>query len=104
MEVSKSSYFNTDSLIERDAEDICRDCFASETERIAETGEMFMNYFVKNASSDGVLFKTIKEITTDNNIPHQTLSKVLKILEDKKVIYRRNGIIGLTKYKLKQNR
>lgn len=104
MEVSKSRYLNSDSLIERDAEEICKDCFAAETERISEIGEIFLDYFVKNASSDGVLFKTIKEITSDNNIPHQSLSKVLKILEDKKVIYRRNGIIGLKKYSLKNSR
>ncbi|WP_422123799.1 replication/maintenance protein RepL [Planococcus sp. X10-3] len=97
MEVSESRKMGSDSLTESKVEEICRDCFVSESERIAETGEKFLDYFVKNASADGVLFKTIKEITTDNNIPHQTLSKVLKVLEDKGVIYRRNGIIGLTK-------
>ncbi|MFD1031251.1 MarR family transcriptional regulator [Metaplanococcus flavidus] len=97
MAISESRKMGSESLTEIKAGEICRDCFASESERIAETGEMFIDYFVKNASEDGVLFKTIKEITSDNNIPHQTLSKVLKILEEKKFIYRRNGIIGLTK-------
>ena len=97
MEVSESRRTETGSLTEQKAEEICKDCFASESERVAETGEIFMGYFVENASRDGVLFRTIKEITTDNKIPHQTLSKVLKVLEDKGVIYRRNGIIGLKK-------
>ncbi|MGM0897807.1 MAG: MarR family transcriptional regulator [Bacillota bacterium] len=73
----------------------CRHYFSSETARTAEIGERFMEYFIKNASSEGVLFKTIKEITNDLNISHQTLTKVLKRLEEKEIIYRRNGIIGL---------
>ena len=97
MEVSESSKIESSPFAERKVEEVCRDCFSSESERIAETGEKFIDYFVENASSDGVLFKTIKEITRDINIPHQSLSKVLKVLEDKKVIYRRNGIIGLWK-------
>ncbi|ANU10284.1 hypothetical protein BBH88_08205 [Planococcus antarcticus DSM 14505] len=72
-----------------------REYFSSETEKTAEIGEKFVHYFLKNASSEGVLFKTIKEITADINISHQTLTKVLKTLESKEVIYRRNGIIGL---------
>ncbi|WP_142826056.1 replication/maintenance protein RepL [Planococcus soli] len=75
----------------------CREYFSSETEKTAEIGERFMQYFMKNASPEGVLFKTIKEITTDINISHQTLTKVLKTLESKEIIYRRNGIIGLWK-------
>lgn len=70
-------------------------CFANESERIAETGEKFTAYLLANSTRDGVLFKTIKEITVELNIPHQTLSKVLKALETNKIIYRRNGIIGL---------
>lgn len=73
----------------------CVNCFAEESDRIAEVGQRFTEYFMENATPDGVLFKTIKEITMDMDIPHQTLSKVLKILEIKRVIYRRNGIIGL---------
>lgn len=73
----------------------CINCFAGEPDRIAEIGQTFMEYFMENATADGVLFKTIKEITTDMDIPHQTLSKVLKALEAKRIIYRRNGIIGL---------
>lgn len=72
----------------------CRHYFSSETARTAEIGERFMEYFIKNASNEGVLFKTIKEITHDLNISHQTLTKVLKRLEEKEIIYRRNGIIG----------
>ncbi|WP_298826953.1 replication/maintenance protein RepL [uncultured Planococcus sp.] len=75
----------------------CREYFSSETEKTAEIGERFIRYFLKNASSEGVLFKTIKEITTDITISHQTLTKVLKTLESKQIIYRRNGIIGLWK-------
>ncbi|AQU80085.1 MULTISPECIES: replication/maintenance protein RepL [Planococcus] len=75
----------------------CREYFSSETEKTAETGEKFINYFLRNSSSEGVLFKTIKEITADINISHQTLTKVLKTLESKEIIYRRNGIIGLWK-------
>ena len=97
MNVSESNKTHSTPYTERRVEEICKDCFSSESESLAETGEKFVDYFVENASSDGVLFKTIKEITRDINIPHQTLSKVLKVLEDKKVIYRRNGIIGLWK-------
>lgn len=77
--------------------DLWRESFSSESERIAELSEKFMRYFMKNATREGVLFKTIKEITTELNMPHQTLSKILKKLEDQKIIYRRNGIIGLWK-------
>ncbi|WP_240616366.1 MarR family transcriptional regulator [Planococcus maitriensis] len=73
----------------------CRHYFSSETARTAEIAERFMEYFIRNASSEGVLFKTIKEITHDLNISHQTLTKVLKRLEEEEIIYRRNGIIGL---------
>lgn len=97
MKISESRKTATDPFTERRVEEICNDCFSSESERIAEIGKRFVRYFADNASSDGVLFKTIKEITGDINIPHQSLSKVLKVLEDKKVIYRRNGIIGLWK-------
>ncbi|AIY06131.1 hypothetical protein Plano_2166 [Planococcus sp. PAMC 21323] len=75
----------------------CREHFSSETEKMAEIGERFIQYFLKNASAEGVLFKTIKEITAEINISHQTLTKVLKTLESKEMIYRRNGIIGLWK-------
>lgn len=97
MKVSENHKALSGPFTERRMEEICNDCFSSESERIAETGKKFVHYFVVNASSDGVLFKTIKEITRDLNIPHQSLSKVLKVLEDKKVIYRRNGIIGMWK-------
>lgn len=95
MEVRESSKTDSNLFAKRSVDEVCQDCFSSESDRIAETGEKFMEYFVRNASSDGVLFKTIKEITRDIEIPHQSLSRVLKVLEDKKVIYRRNGIIGL---------
>lgn len=97
MEVRNTNTSESVPFTQRKILEECRECLSSESERIAETGERFMNYFINNASSDGVLFKTIKEITTDINIPHQTLSKVLKALEDEKIIYRRNGIIGLWK-------
>lgn len=97
MKVSENQKAKSGPFTAHRIEEICNDCFSSESERIAETGEKFVNYFVVNASSDGVLFKTIKEITRDINIPHQSLAKVLKVMEDKKIIYRRNGIIGLRK-------
>lgn len=89
---NKSIIFSEEKLV-----DNCRAYFSTETEKIAAIGESFLKYFYKNSSSQAVLFKTIKEITADINISHQTLSKVLKILESKEVIYRRNGIIGLRK-------
>ncbi len=73
----------------------CVNCFAGESERIALIGDKFIKYFMENATQEGVLFKTIKEITLDLNVPHQTLSKVLKALEENQIIYKRNGIIGL---------
>ncbi len=73
----------------------CGNCFVGESERIAQIGDRFIMYFMENATQEGVLFKTIKEITMDLNVPHQTLSKVLKALEENQVIYKRNGIIGL---------
>ena len=97
MEVSESSKTDSGPFNGRKMEQICKDCFSSESERIVETGRNFLDYFVKNASSDDVLFKTIKEITKDIETPHQALTKVLKVLEDNKIIYRRNGIIGLWK-------
>ncbi|WP_033543088.1 MarR family transcriptional regulator [Planococcus sp. CAU13] len=97
MKLSDGSNIQSSPFAEQRVEEMCKECFSSESDRVTEIGEKFIEYFVKNASSDGVLFKTIKEITQDINIPHQSLSKVLKVLEDKKVIYRRNGIIGLWK-------
>lgn len=91
------THSNTKIFAEEKILNECREYFSSETEKTAEIGERFMQYFMKNASSEGVLFKTIKEITTDINISHQTLTKVLKALESKEIIYRRNGIIGLWK-------
>ena len=70
-------------------------CFAGQGDKNQKYGEVFMIYFLNNCSPEGVLFKTIKEITTDLNISHAVLTKVLKTLEDKQFIYRRNGIIGL---------
>lgn len=97
MEVSDSRRIPSGLFEERKIDEICKDCFSAESDRIAEIGDKFIHYFVNNASSDGVLFKTIKEITSDMDIPHQSLTKVLKVLEGNEVIYRRNGIIGLWK-------
>lgn len=97
VEVRESNKSESGQITNQNVKEVCRDCFASESERIAETGEKFLDYFAMHASSDGVLFKTIKEITNDIEIPHQSLSKVLKVLEDRRIIYRRNGIIGLWK-------
>ncbi|PSL31640.1 replication protein RepL [Planomicrobium soli] len=95
--VKRNSDYGTLSLSDTKTIDVWKECFSSESERIAELGEKFMRYFMKNATKEGVLFKTIKEITGELNMPHQTLSKILKTLEDQKIIYRRNGIIGLWK-------
>lgn len=70
-------------------------CFAGQGDKHRKYGEVFMFYFLNNCSSEGVLFKTIKEITSDLNISHAVLTAILKSLEDKQFIYRRNGIIGL---------
>ncbi|RNF38402.1 MarR family transcriptional regulator [Planococcus salinus] len=89
-DVSERQHFTENKLL-----DTSRECFAEEPDRIMDAGDRFMKYFLRNASPEGVLFKTIKEITSEMNIPHQTLSKVLKRLEEEEIIYRRNGIIGL---------
>lgn len=70
-------------------------CFGGQDDKTIKNAELFMSYFLNNYSSEGVLFKTIKEITSDLNMSHAALTKVLKTLEDKQLIYRRNGIIGL---------
>lgn len=70
-------------------------CFTGQGEKSRKFGEIFMIYFLNNRSSEGVLFKTIKEITSELNISHAVLTNVLKTLEDNQFIYRRNGIIGL---------
>jgi predicted AAA+ superfamily ATPase len=95
--VKRNNDFDSLPFSKNQTVNVWRECFSSESDRIAELGEKFMRYFIKNATPDGVLFKTIKEITGDLNIPHQTLSRILKTLEDQKIIYRRNGIIGLWK-------
>lgn len=95
--VKRNNNQGTLSLSDTKTIDLWRECFSSESERIAELGEKFMRYFMNNATKEGVLFKTIKEITGELNMPHQTLSRILKTLEDQKIIYRRNGIIGLRK-------
>lgn len=73
----------------------CADCIQSLPQPLDEKGKRFLAYFEEHATREGVLFKTIRELTTDLHMPHQTLTKVLKELEDRELIYRRNGIIGL---------
>lgn len=72
-----------------------RNCLIEENLEVIKNGDRFMKYFLKNSTSDGILVKTIKEMTFDLNIPTYTLTKILIILEYKKIIYRRKGIIGL---------
>ncbi|TWT08074.1 hypothetical protein FQV26_09760 [Planococcus sp. CPCC 101016] len=72
-----------------------RNCLVEENIGIVKNGERFMKYFLKNSTSDGVLIKTIKEMTFDLNMPTSTLTKILNILEDQQIIYRRKGIIGV---------
>lgn len=97
MAISNSSTLNPDYLQDAKFLKEGRKSLRGESARVSESGEKFLKYFSENASEEGVLFKTIKEITTDLNIPHQTLTKVLKILEQNEIIYRRNAIIGLWK-------
>ncbi|WP_422124442.1 MarR family transcriptional regulator [Planococcus sp. X10-3] len=91
----KSAVYENLRLGESDLLKKSRSCFNDQDEKNRKYGEVFMIYFLANCSSEGVLFKTIKEITTDLNMSHAALTKVLKTLEDKQFIYRRNGIIGL---------
>lgn len=93
--VGKSAVYSNLRMEEKDLLKRSRRCFANEDDKNARNGEIFMIYFLNNCSSEGVLFKTIKEITTDLNMSHAVLTKILKTLEDKQFIYRRNGIIGL---------
>lgn len=93
--VGKSAVYGNLKMEEKDLLKKSRHCFVDEDDKNTKNGEIFMIYFLNNCSSEGVLFKTIKEITTDLNMSHAALTRVLKILEDKKFIYRRNGIIGL---------
>ena len=93
--VGKFAIRSNKRMEEKDLLRKSRHCFASEDEKSKKNGEVFMVYFLNNSSSEGVLFKTIKEITTDLNMSHAALTKVLKTLEDHRFIYRRNGIIGL---------
>ena len=97
MAISNSNTLSLDYLQDNKFLKEGRRSLREEPIRVSESGERFLKYFAENASEDGVLFKTIKEITTDLNIPHQSLTKVLKILEHDEIIYRRNGIIGLWK-------
>lgn len=97
MATSNSSILNPDYLQDDKFLKEGRKSLREESARVSESGEKFLKYFTENASEEGVLFKTIKEITTDISIPHQTLTKVLKILEQDQIIYRRNGIIGIWK-------
>ncbi|WP_052131591.1 MarR family transcriptional regulator [Planococcus sp. CAU13] len=93
--VSNSAVYSNLGIEEKDLLKKSRHCFMNEDEKSKRNGEIFIVYFFNNCSSEGVLFKTIKEITVDLNMSHAALTKVLKTLEDKQFIYRRNGIIGL---------
>lgn len=93
--VGKSAVYSNLRMVEKDLLKKSRSCFANEDEKSMRNGEVFMIYFLNKCSSEGVLFKTIKEITMELNMSHAVLTKVLKSLEDKRFIYRRNGIIGL---------
>ena len=97
MAISNSNTLSSDYLQDNKFIKEGRKSLSEESVRVTESGERFLKYFAERASEDGVLFKTIKEITTDLNIPHQSLTKILKTLEQDEIIYRRNGIIGLWK-------
>ncbi|TWT07960.1 MarR family transcriptional regulator [Planococcus sp. CPCC 101016] len=83
--------------IEKTIKKEARNCFNKEKEVTAKNGDLFIAYFFRNCTSEGVLFKTIKEITSEMKISHQGLVAILKTLETQQIIYRRNGIIGLRK-------
>ena len=72
-------------------------CFIKEKKETVRSGDLFLNYFLKNCTSDGILFMTIKEMTAELKIPYQDLITVLRILEKRQIIYRRNGITALRK-------
>lgn len=93
--VGKSAVYGNLRTEEKELLKKSRQCFVGQDDKNTKNGEIFMIYFLNNCSSEGVLFKTIKEITTDLNMSHAALTRVLKTLEDKQFIYRRNGIIGL---------
>ncbi|WP_088006201.1 MarR family transcriptional regulator [Indiicoccus explosivorum] len=75
----------------------CQNSLRSASPALAEKGDRFLEYFQYHATEEGVLFRTIQELTRELDMPHQTLTKILKILESNELIYRRNGIIGLWK-------
>lgn len=97
--VGKSAVYGNLRMEEKSLLKKSQQCFTGQDDKNTKYGEVFMIYFLNNCSSEGVLFKTIKEITSDLNISHAVLTKVLKTLEDKQFIYRRNGIIGLNQEK-----
>lgn len=75
----------------------CRNCLKAASPSLNDKGERFLEYFQAHSTKEGVLFRTIQELTRELNMPHQTLTKILKVLENNELIYRRNGIIGLWK-------
>ncbi|WP_230321254.1 MarR family transcriptional regulator [Planococcus salinarum] len=93
--VGNHAVYNNLRIEEKNILKKSQQCFAGQGDKGRKSGEIFMVYFMKNCSSEGVLFKTIKEITSELNISHAVLTNVLKTLEDNQFIYRRNGIIGL---------
>ena len=83
--------------IEKTIKKEARNCFNKEKESTAKNGDLFTTYFFRNCTSEGVLFKTMKEITCEMVILRQELVAILQTLEKQQIIYRRNGIIGLRK-------
>lgn len=73
-------------------------CFSEDKRDLVKSGEKFIRYFLENCTSEGILFKTMKEITAELNISYLELADILRVLKNRKIIYRRNGIIGLWKY------
>ena len=72
----------------------CKNSIRSAAPALTEKGDRFLEYFQRHSTEEGVLFRTIQELTKELDMPHQTLTKILKVLENDQLIYRRNGIIG----------
>ncbi|MGI2326682.1 replication/maintenance protein RepL [Planococcus sp. YIM B11945] len=86
------------SFIEPEIMKDARNFFINDKKDLVGSGEKFMRYFLENCTPEGILFKTMKEITAELDLSYLELVDILRILKNRQIIYRRNGIIGLWKY------
>lgn len=75
----------------------CQRSFKGEKIALINHANKFTLYFLAHSTSEGVLFKTIKEIAADMEIGSVSLLNVLDRLMIEEVIYRRKGLIGVRK-------